>query len=442
MALVLVLGFLSVGPAAAETATFMASKDAFVWNEVPDTNIGGHSVSEVGREGAKNAPVGLKRGLLQFGISTLPSEAIITGVTLRLFVNGNTAQEPLNLNLTVARLSADFVEGDGTSGVTWNTQPGVETSPIDIATMNSQVGDWFEMDVTAVTVVEWESGDPTNVLIRVAPTDESTVEGRWFNYRTKENGAGNDRAQLEIDYVLPTSTPTNTSTATPTSTPTPTPTFTPTQTPTNTPTPAPIGGCCAFAGVNGLSATCVDELAPEWQLPVVSIDVCLAIRNTLLDGDQILYLNRDTVCDPPGSLPGTCPTPDATPPDPVADPIVSDLVPGEGIRISGGAGSAVPGGTVWVSNPSTGEYVGANVAPDGSFTAPPIHAAMDDVLHIRVLDSTFNTSSVVQVIVGPPDPSALESPIVRWPASRTDGSEPGRHRAQASRRHPRPGNQP
>jgi hypothetical protein len=42
------------------------------------------------------------------------------------------------------------------------------------------------MDVTAVTVAEQQSADPTNVLLRVAPTDESTVEARWFGYRTKE----------------------------------------------------------------------------------------------------------------------------------------------------------------------------------------------------------------------------------------------------------------
>jgi hypothetical protein len=110
LVLVWVLGFfLSVEPVAADSQTFMATKDAFVWNEVPDVNTGHASVCEVGRETAKNAPVGLKRGLLHFDVSALPAEAIVTGATLRLFVGSKTAQVPLDLSLTVSRLSADFV---------------------------------------------------------------------------------------------------------------------------------------------------------------------------------------------------------------------------------------------------------------------------------------------------------------------------------------------
>lgn len=78
MVLASVLIFLSVGSAVADTQTFSATKDTFVWNEVPDTNIGAQSVAEVGREEAKEVAVGLKRGLLHFDISGLPPQAIVT----------------------------------------------------------------------------------------------------------------------------------------------------------------------------------------------------------------------------------------------------------------------------------------------------------------------------------------------------------------------------
>jgi hypothetical protein len=145
---VLVLAALSVGPAAADTQTFTASKDTTVWNEVPNINIGANSTSEVGRETAKNVPVGIKRGLLHFDTSTLPSQAIVTGATLRLFIQGvaEPVQDPHDLSVTVWRLSADFVEGDGSSGVTWNTQPGVEASPTSTADMDAEAGDrWSTM---------------------------------------------------------------------------------------------------------------------------------------------------------------------------------------------------------------------------------------------------------------------------------------------------------
>lgn len=86
------------------------------------------------------------------------------------------------------------------------------------------------MHVTDVLVAVRQSGDPDHAWLRLAPTDETTVNTRLFAYRTKEHGTGADRAQLVIDYTVPTATPTPTPIP-PTGTPTPTPTLTPTPTP-------------------------------------------------------------------------------------------------------------------------------------------------------------------------------------------------------------------
>jgi hypothetical protein len=185
----------SVGSAASETETCVATKDTFVWNEVPDFNIGAYSVCEVGRENGKNGGVGIKRALLHFDVGNLPSEAIITAATLRLRVGSRTIQEPLDLNLTVSRLTTDFVEGDGTMGVTWNSQPGVEATPTDTATMNAQVGEWFEMDVTAVTVAEWQSADPTNVIIQSFELHRKTRHSRCGGFHSERRSMEPERTE-------------------------------------------------------------------------------------------------------------------------------------------------------------------------------------------------------------------------------------------------------
>jgi hypothetical protein len=177
-------------PRAAFTEVCEAVHDTFVWSELPTNNFGGQTLAEVGRGVAKLGGVAKERGLLFFDLSALPSEAIITGATLRLFVDSTTSQNPLNLDLTVWRLAADFDEGNGVTGVTWQNQPAVETSPANSATMTTAVGDWFEMDVSDVFEAVWESAEPTEVWLRVGPTEETTVEARRFRFRTKEYGTG------------------------------------------------------------------------------------------------------------------------------------------------------------------------------------------------------------------------------------------------------------
>jgi hypothetical protein len=110
------------------TETCEAVRDTYVWSEAPTLNFGGQTLAEVGRSLSKSGGVALWRGLLYFDLSALPPEAIISSATLRLFVDFTTGQSPLNLDLAVWRLSADFDEGDGMSGVTWQTQPAVEPS--------------------------------------------------------------------------------------------------------------------------------------------------------------------------------------------------------------------------------------------------------------------------------------------------------------------------
>jgi hypothetical protein len=119
----------------AATEAFPAAKDTFVVSAFPNYNLGHLIRAEVGQRIGKSGEATAERGLLHFEVSALPAAAIVTDATLRLFIVHSDGPSPLGLDLTVQPLTAGFIEGDGSSGVTWNTQPAVESSAVAQATM-------------------------------------------------------------------------------------------------------------------------------------------------------------------------------------------------------------------------------------------------------------------------------------------------------------------
>jgi len=123
----------------------------------------------------------------------------IASATLRLVINGDSVPtgEPLDLPIVASRLTGSFVEGDGTSGVTWSSQPSVYGSPTSTATMSALPGSYFYMDVTGLVAAAWSSGDPTNVWIRIAAADETLNDDVYFDAYSREGGWP---AQLTVTY--------------------------------------------------------------------------------------------------------------------------------------------------------------------------------------------------------------------------------------------------
>jgi hypothetical protein len=84
-------------PAAAATATLGVQNDTWVWSTLPNNNMGNDTVISVGRRIGKASEATIKRGLLHFDLSTLPSNAAITSATLRLNVIYIGGLDPLGL---------------------------------------------------------------------------------------------------------------------------------------------------------------------------------------------------------------------------------------------------------------------------------------------------------------------------------------------------------
>jgi hypothetical protein len=182
------------GRAAALSLTFGATKDTQIDSKDSTVNFGTWTTAAVGF--TVGGPGRINDTLLQFDLSPLPSGAI-ERATLRMFID-TTTQDPLALAVTIAQLQSDFVEGDGTTGVTWDTQPGVFASPLASATMNTSPGDWFEVDVTALSVAALARSNHAQIGLRIAPTDAPLDASSVFTMRTKEFDDGEQRPQLVV----------------------------------------------------------------------------------------------------------------------------------------------------------------------------------------------------------------------------------------------------
>jgi len=191
------LVILAAADASATPLSFDAVADTFVASDPfnANDNFGTLTFAVVGRSGSPKNEV--RRSLLHFDLSALPSNATILHATLELMIS-RTTRDPLNLGVTVTRLATGFNEFT----VTWNTQPANIPVPSNSETMNAMVGDVFAMDVTAVATAVRQSGDPTNAWLRIAPTVETVFDNRNFDFRTKELMLPPDQeARLVIDFT-------------------------------------------------------------------------------------------------------------------------------------------------------------------------------------------------------------------------------------------------
>ncbi len=189
------LAAVAARPAAAQG--FGAVGDTFVSSANAAMNFGAFTYAEVGLHGLPKNDV--DRALLRFDLSTLPADASIERAVLRLFIN-LTSSDPLGLSTTVFSLATGFDENT----VTWNTQPAVAPGPTATAVMNTMAGDVFEIDITALVLAQRQANPGGEIVLRIAATDESIGPGViFFDFRTKEFEAGDQRAQLVITRASP-----------------------------------------------------------------------------------------------------------------------------------------------------------------------------------------------------------------------------------------------
>jgi hypothetical protein len=226
----------------ADTVSLSPQKDNTLYEDVAGQTSNGQGVFFFA--GKTNVP-SLRRGLIAFDLSSIPTNATITDATLTLFLSqthgGDTA-------VSLSKVSRDWGEGASDAGdpggfgvqaetndATWLhtfydtsfwTTPGGDFSPTLSATTTVSTVDttytWSGSGLRA-DVAAWVSNPASNFGWVILGNEVDAGSAERFN--TGENSS--NPPQLTVTYQVPGITPS----------PTPTPPATPT--PTATPTPAP-----------------------------------------------------------------------------------------------------------------------------------------------------------------------------------------------------------
>jgi hypothetical protein len=206
----------------------------------------------------------VRRALIAFDLSSIPTNATITGATLSMFLSQTQGGSQA---VSLSTVSQDWGEGASNAGdpggggtqavasdATWlhtfyNTNfwtiPGGDFSPAASATTTVSAVNttylWSGSGLVA-DVQTWVSNPASNFgwIIR----GNEITAGRTQRFNSGENSS--NPPQLTVTYQVTCVTPTPTETPTPTPTPTPNPTPTPTATPTLTPSPIAVSGAISY----------------------------------------------------------------------------------------------------------------------------------------------------------------------------------------------------
>lgn len=173
-----------------------AGKDALINSATPSTNFATHEeVSTYYWTNQGNWTSG--RSLLQFDLSQLPSNAVITSATLSLWCNTTTmSTQQLHSganNSTLRRITSAWTE----TGVNWSNQPTTTTqNQVALPASTTQTEDYLNIDVTALYQDIFAN---TNYGIMLLLDVEDTYKSLVFASSDYTNTA--KRPKLVITYV-------------------------------------------------------------------------------------------------------------------------------------------------------------------------------------------------------------------------------------------------
>jgi len=249
--------------ALADTASFFPQKDNTIYLDLNGQLSNGQGVYLFAGRTTNDA---LRRGLIAFDLTSIPTNATITDATLSMYSNRPRPNDaPVDVSLT--RALRDWGEGASDAGDPggigaqaetndatwihnfyntsfWATAGGDFSSTISATTpiTDNALYMWSGSGLLA-DVQSWVSHPATNFgwFILADEVDSGTAQ----RFNTRENTS--DPPQLTVTYQVssptptptPSSTPTPTTTPTATATPTPAPTLSPIPTATPTPTATP-----------------------------------------------------------------------------------------------------------------------------------------------------------------------------------------------------------
>jgi hypothetical protein len=253
---------------------------------------------------------GLRRGLIAFDLTSIPSNATITGASLSMFLS-RSGPAPVQVNISLSKALRNWGQGASDAGspggggaqaqandATWLhtfystsfwTNPGGDfSSTISATTAVGSVNTthtWGGSGLLA-DVQGWVSLPASNFgwVIRADEVDLASAQ----RLNTRENSS--NPPQLTVTYQVPC--------VTPTPTPTPSPILTPTPTPASTPTPTSTPGLVAPVS---LPVATIDTSLTNFVQPVVTSTINVSDNLVGFQGDFTFNSSILTFQNPPVS---------------------------------------------------------------------------------------------------------------------------------------------
>jgi len=167
-------------------------KDATVQNTMPDNNFGEDSFSIVG-----NANSTMILFYLQFDLSAIPEEAVITEANLSLYQNNFWGSQDFAIGLY--RVYESWEE----STITWDNRPTVSPQINSTQTVSPGYTGWVIWDGLTELVEGWMGEDFYNYGILLQDTDEITADSTAYFCTSENINSPSCSPKLEIKYYLP-----------------------------------------------------------------------------------------------------------------------------------------------------------------------------------------------------------------------------------------------
>jgi len=173
------------------TVTLNPTADALLATEMPDTNFGTFGTFSVGKRVGYDDYYG---ALLQFNISSIPSNATIESASLRI-----SSDIPGTGSMFQVEAYA-LIDAWTETGVTANNAPSIELPPSPRAWVNLSHPSTLQIDVTAI-VKKWHSAELVNHGIGLTTFHISDNPEGSKSFQSRENTT---KPRLTINYSVPT----------------------------------------------------------------------------------------------------------------------------------------------------------------------------------------------------------------------------------------------
>lgn len=360
---ILLLLALSQSIVSGVTVVLSPQKDNTLYEDETGQLSNGHGIFFfTGRTGV----AGLRRALIAFDLSGIPSSATVTSATLSMFLSTPHKQTAM-IDVSLHKVFQDWGEGASDAGEPggmgaqaavndatwlhtfydtqfWNT-PGGTFSATAIASTpvstTNTIYSWSGVGLT-MNVQEWVSSPATNFgwVILANETDPGTAQ----RFNTRENSGS--PPQLTVTYETSSPSPTPTPTATATATTTPTATATATATATGTP-----GGTVTPTA----TATATPVMTPTPTPPFATVFGNISTRLLVETGDNALIGGFIVTGTQPKKVIVRAIGPSLIPifPDALADPI---------LELRNGAGALIMANDNWRTNQEQ-EIIATGIPP-------------------------------------------------------------------------------